>query len=124
MFHKTKMIATKFLVISLLINVLVAGACSILLFIDVTPFTKSFGADDTSRQILSCIYLSIAVTSLFALAVKDMEQMVVWGLLLIQIIYKLLTVAVVKDKSSPIIWTNLGIAMFHTITLILLKKQI
>jgi hypothetical protein len=102
---------------SLFVNVVVAGICSILLFIDYTPFTKSFGIDNTARQILSCIYLAIALVSLYPLIRSSAMEWIVWGLLPMQIIYKLLTVVIVKDKKVPIIWFNLGIALLHLTTL-------
>ena len=131
-------LAVTFAVISLLVNIIVAGACSILIFIDFTPFTKSFGVDTTARQILSCIYLSIATLSFYALARSLHQsswspstsadalatlQWIEWGLFPMQIIYKLFTVAAVKDKRVPIIWFNLAVAILHTVSLYLSYKS-
>jgi hypothetical protein len=130
-------LAVTFIVISLIVNVIVAGACSILLFINFTPFTNSFGDDTTARQILSCIYLSIATISFYALArslyqyyqksksnALETLQWVGWGLFPIQIVYKLLTVVIVLDKKAPVIWVNLAIAILHSISLFLYTKKV
>jgi len=130
-------LAVTFIVISLIVNVIVAGACSILLFINFIPFTNSFGDDTTARQILSCIYLSIATISFYALGRSLYQyyqksksdalqtlQWIGWGLFPMQIIYKLLTVVIVLDKKAPVIWVNLAIAILHSTSLFLSTKKV
>ncbi len=130
-------LASRFIIASLIINIVVAGACSIFMFADFTPFTRDFGVDNTARQILSCLYFAIAFMSLFALA-RALQQSafspasspeawgtllwIAWGLFPLQIVYKLLTLIVVTDKAVPVIWFNLGIAIFHGISLTLAYK--
>ena len=102
---------------SLLINILVLiPVCSGLLF-KVSRFDLVFGIDSTARQILSCIYLAILAFSLAILMFPENISAFLVPLLSLQVFYKLTSVVVIKDKKTPVLWFNLVIAVFHSMTL-------
>lgn len=79
-----------------------------------------FGSDTTSRQILTCMYLTIIVISTYALI--DFQQAIVIGMILFpfQIIYKLLSLILIKDKKVAVYKFNLFVAVFHSMTMIVI----
>lgn len=77
-----------------------------------------FGNDTTSRQILTCMYLTIIVISGYALI--DFKQAIAIGMILFpfQIIYKLMSLILIKDKKVAVYRFNLFVAAFHSVTMI------
>jgi hypothetical protein len=102
--------------IGLIINILVAGFFGISL-LNKKFHTKIYGSDSTSRQILSSIYLAIAITSLFALSNYSYLQQIVFILFPFQIVYKILTLFLITDKRNPVLWSNLTISFYLGIAL-------
>jgi hypothetical protein len=110
------------LLISHGINVLIAGTVGILLFADHDRFKEIYGKETVARRILSCVYLSIALTSAYALAFSEQMLSIALVLFPLQIVYKLLTYFVIEDKKNPVLWFNLGISLIHGSTLFLTLK--
>ncbi len=104
--------------IRLIINILVAGGFGFSL-VNKRLHTKIYGIDNTSRQILSSLYLAIAIINIVALLNENYLKNIVLVLFLFQIIYKILTVFFLTDKRNPILWTNLIIAIYLGLTLCL-----
>ena len=100
-----------------LINVLVAGVMASLLMVDERHITKVFGETTPARQILSSLYMAIAIASFVALCIPYYSITIALVLFPIQILYKLSTLITVSSKSNPIIWWNLVISIVHAISL-------
>jgi hypothetical protein len=105
------------LVASLLLNIVVLIPICFGLAGKLAPFDRVFGVDSTARQILLCLYLAILVASAASLLMPQLRVVFVTALLSIQVFYKLLSVVLIKDKKTPVLWFNLAIALFHTATL-------
>ena len=106
--------------VSLVINVVVAGFWGIVLgFYPRTHFRYGpYGADTTGTRILSSLYLTIALFSLYALLIVPSQMFAVCIFLFgFQIVYKLLTVITVRDIRNPVILSNLAIVLIHSISL-------
>jgi len=82
----------------------------------------SFGEATPARGILLSVYPSIAFASALLLVFHDPKLVAV--LLLLQIIYKLTTPLTVGTLMNPIVVSNLGIAAFHAVTLIVIWRAI
>jgi hypothetical protein len=104
--------------IGLIINILVAGGFGVSL-VNKRLHTKIYGIDNTSRQILSSLYLTIAIISIVALINENYLKNIVLVLFPFQIIYKFLTVFLILDKRSPILWSNLIIGIYLSLVLYL-----
>ena len=104
--------------IGLIINILVAGGFGISL-INKKLHTKIYGTYNTSRQILSSLYLAIAIISILALINENHLKNIVLVLFPFQIIYKILTVFLIVDKRSPVLWSNLIIGIYLSFALYL-----
>ena len=102
--------------IGLIINILVAGFFGISL-LNKKFHTKIYGPDSTSRQILSSLYLSIAILSIVALSNENYLIQIVLILFPFQIIYKILSVFLITDKRNPVLWSNLAISIYLGIDL-------
>jgi hypothetical protein len=74
----------------------------------------AYGARTVARDILLSMYFSILVSSFVLLVVRD-ERMVA-ALLIVQIIYKLAAPFAAWTVSNPVIISNIGIAIFHCVT--------
>ena len=103
--------------ISHVINVLVAGLMALLLIIDERHMEKVFGKNTPARQILSSLYMAIAVASLVALVAPQYSIGIALVLFPIQIFYKLSTLITVSSKKNPVIWWNLVISIVHAVSL-------
>ena len=81
--------------------------------------TWVFGPDSTARQILTCLYATILIASAGALTVGAGRWSVplAWGLFGAQILYKTLSLVVIRDRRVPVYWFNLGVAALHAVTL-------
>jgi hypothetical protein len=96
----------------------VAGLMGTLLFFNAGErITNVFGENTAARQILSCLYLSIAIFSTIGLF--DQRYFIKIALILfpMQIVYKLLTLIAVKDKKNPVPYYNLGISILHSFSI-------
>ena len=78
-----------------------------------------FGARSTAREILTCMYLTILFVSSICLIRGDMSVSTAQSLFGFQIMYKLLTLIVIRNKKAPVYWFNGAIALFHGVTLTL-----
>jgi hypothetical protein len=103
------------LVVSLVVNVAVLVPVTFVLLRDGEPARFAWGPRTEGRQILLAIYLSILVLSC-ALLVWDEPRMAA-GLLLAQVIYKLLSPLTVGTLKNPVVVSNLAIAALHSVTL-------
>jgi len=97
----------KIVYFSHIVNVLVAGMMGTLLFFNLnSPIIEVFGPETPARQILSCVYLSIAVMSSVALISKSKIISIAVVLFPIQIVYKILTLIAVSDILNPVPWST------------------
>ena len=104
--------------ISLIINILIAGFFGVCLALNLNHrIIEVYGIDSTSRQILSCLYLTIALFSIWGLLVSTSTIFIVKVLFPFQICYKLLTFVIVRDKRNPIVVSNIIISVFLIIAL-------
>jgi hypothetical protein len=99
------------------VNVVVAGVIGLLILVGSPRMTRVYGEDTPARRILACLYLAIAAASAYALL--DREQLVAIAVVLfpVQIVYKLLTLVVVRDRRNPVPWWNLAISVLHAVSL-------
>jgi hypothetical protein len=77
----------------------------------------AFGVDTPARRVLISVYAAIALVSAAALAMPaDLRLALVPGLLVVQIVYKLITVPML-GPANPIVLTNLAVVAVHAVTL-------
>lgn len=110
-----------FIIISYIVNILVAGVMGSLLFFNLKGklkerILKVFGENTSGRQILACLYLSIAIFSIIGLFNETYFFKIALFLFPFQILYKTLTLISVKDKSNPVPYFNLAISILHMIS--------
>ena len=113
-------------ILSMCVNIIVAGYFGVRLFgvrlfggsSQSLSLKQSFGEDTPARQILACVYLAIAIMSIWALI--DQARMIDIALVLfpMQILYKLLTLISVRDRSNPVPLSNLIISILHSFSLL------
>ena len=114
----------KFVYLSHIVNVLVAGMMGTLLIINSdSQIIEVFGPQTPARQILSCVYLSIAIMSSVALISKRKTISIAIVLFPVQIVYKILTLIAVSDILNPVPWSNLGVSILHAYSLYLIYKN-
>lgn len=106
------------IVVSYIVNILVAGLMGTLLFVNLKGkieerMLKVFGGNTSGRQILACLYLSIAVFSVFGLFNETYFFKIALFLFPFQILYKTLTLLSVRDKKNPVPYVNLAISILH-----------
>lgn len=106
------------IIISYIVNILVAGLMGTLLFFEFKGklserMLKVFGENTSGRQILACLYLSIAIFSVFGLWNETYFLKIASILFPFQILYKTLTLIAVKDKRNPVPYANLVICILH-----------
>lgn len=78
----------------------------------------AYGDATPARGILLSVYLAIGLVSALLLFLG--EPKLVAALLLVQVVYKVTTPLTVGTLRNPVVVTNLGVAAFHTATLVLL----
>ncbi|MEI7927731.1 MAG: hypothetical protein WCH40_04215 [Verrucomicrobiales bacterium] len=109
------------ILLSLVVNVLVAGymgfAIGFRLNRMLPGLDEVFGPDSTSRQILACLYLAIAVCSVVALADSSLRLRIIVVLFPLQIFYKVLSAFLVTDRRNPVPKANLAISVLHGVSL-------
>lgn len=114
----------KFVYLSHIVNVLVAGMMGSLLFFNSnSQIIEVFGPQTPARQILSCVYLSIAIMSSVALISKRKTISIAIVLFPVQIVYKILTLIAVSDILNPVPWSNLAVSILHAFSLYLIYKN-
>lgn len=109
--------------LSLLLNVVVLTPICAGLMTDATWIRDAYGPLTAARSILLSVYLSIGLVSVLLLLAP--EPRAVGALLTVQVVYKLTTPVTVGTLFNPVVISNLGIAAFHTVTIviILLARQ-
>lgn len=112
------------LVLSLLLNVVVLVPVVAGLTTGATWAARAYGTPSPARSILLAVYLAIlggSVALLLILAVVGPGAALLGAaiaLLALQIVYKVLTVATVRDRlRNPVVASNLAIAVVHAVTL-------
>jgi len=110
----------KLIVLSLLLNIAVLIPVCAGLIMDASWAQASYGAATPARGILLSVYLSILITSFLLLAFRDPRS--VAALLSVQILYKITTPVTVGAFDNPVVISNLGIAVFHAITLLIIWR--
>ena len=114
----------KFFYLSHIVNVLVAGMMGSLLFFNSnSQIIEVFGPQTPARQILSCVYLSIAIMSSVALISKRKTISIAIVLFPVQIVYKILTLIAVSDILNPVPWSNLAVSILHAFSLYFIYKN-
>jgi hypothetical protein len=103
--------------ISLAINILVLVPVSLGLLFDFKKMEPVFGARTTAREILCSIYLTILLASFALLFAGSISRDYARNLLVAQVIYKSLSVLLIRNKRTPVLWFNLAVALFHAFTL-------
>ena len=104
---------------SLIINIVVLIPVCILMARDRFETVRVFGPQSTARQILLCMYLAILAASIAAMSKATWTIAIAVPMLAMQVFYKTLSVVIITDKSTPVLWFNLAIAVFHARTLYL-----
>ncbi|MCB5273656.1 hypothetical protein BJG92_01180 [Arthrobacter sp. SO5] len=111
------------LIVSLLLNIAVLVPVSLVLIRQGRPATYAWGGRTAGRDILLAIYLSILFVSCSLLAgvaaagATPLLETAAASLLIVQIIYKVLTVITVRHSlRNPVVLSNLGIAAVHAVT--------
>jgi hypothetical protein len=112
----------KLIVFSLLLNIFVLIPVCAGLITDASWSQASYGVATPARGILLSVYLSILIASFLLLAFRDPSSVAV--LLSVQILYKITTPVSVGTFHNPVVISNLGIAVFHTITLLVIWRAI
>lgn len=106
------------IITSYIVNILVAGFMGSMLFFDLKGklpdrIYSVFGANTAGRQILACLYLSIALFSVVGLFYAPYFIKIAIILFPFQMLYKTLTLIAVKDKRNPVPYANLAISVLH-----------
>jgi len=107
--------------VSLLLNIAVLTPVCIGLISDAQWAREAYGEGTAARGILLSIYFAIGALSALLLWLRD-ERMVA-ALLLVQVIYKIATPLTVGTIQNPVVVSNLLIAAFHTVTLLLIWRR-
>ena len=114
------------LTLSLGLNALIVFPVSLGMLSGTPGMVAAFGPDSDARQILASVYLAIGLVSLAAMIglmseYRDIIIPMAAGLLMMQVVYKLITVATV-GLGSPVVLTNIAVIVVHTATLISLLR--
>lgn len=112
----------RFIVLSLLLNIVVLIPVCVGLITDANWAQSGYGEMTAARGILLSIYLSILLASCLFLLFRNTSS--VAALLSIQIIYKITTPITVGTLQNPVVVSNLGIAIFHAVTLLVIWRAI
>jgi hypothetical protein len=112
----------RMVVLSLLLNILILVPVCFGLATDAHWTRTSYGEPTAARGILFSVYLSVLFASALLLVFRDPRPAAM--LLTFQVIYKLSTPLTVGTLQNPVVISNLGIAVFHIITLYLIWRVI
>jgi hypothetical protein len=107
------------LVASLLTNIAVLVPVTGGILLEAAWVKRAFGPREPARQILLAIYLAILVLSGSLLVWGDVRMAT--GLLLVQVLYKVLSPVTVGTLRNPVVISNLAIAGLHAVTLSTLR---
>lgn len=107
--------------LSLILNIVVLAPMCIGLISDAQWAREAYGDGTAARGILLSIYFAIGALSALLLWIGDIRM--VAALLLVQVIYKLTTPLTVGSIQNPVVVSNLLIAIFHTVALLLIWKR-
>ena len=105
------------LIASLIFNIVVLIPVTLSIATNADWVHDAYGDGSPARSILLSIYIAIMVASALLLFVRNPHMAA--ALLLVQVIYKVITPFAVGTIQNPVVISNLGIAAFHSITLIL-----
>ena len=116
----------KMLTVSLILNAVIVFPVSIGMLLNQPGMTVAFGPESDARRILASVYLAIGLVSvagLVALALGPTPVVVPMaaGLLVMQVVYKMITVVTV-GMSSPVVMTNVAVIAVHLVTLVVLSR--
>ena len=109
------------IVLSLILNIVVLVPVSYGLATGASWADAAYGAASPARGIVLAVYVAILAASV-VLLFKPLAAAVA-ALLAVQIAYKLLTPFTVGAFDNPVVISNLGIAVFHAITLALIVSR-
>lgn len=112
----------RLIVFSLLLNIAVLIPVCAGLITDANWSRASYGDAAPARGILLSVYLSILCASCLLLVFREPRS--VAALLSVQILYKITTPVTVGTFHNPVVISNLGIAVFHAITLLFIWRSI
>jgi hypothetical protein len=112
--------------LSLLVNIAVLTPVCAGLVSNAAWAQESYGDATAARGILLSVYLAIGLVSALFLFLVGSEQTATFvaPLLLVQIVYKVTTPLTVGTLQNPVVVSNLIIAAFHAVTLLLIWKSI
>lgn len=110
------------IMLSHLVNIAVTFAVVGALWRDTPGMASAYGLDAPARRILACVYLAIGLASLYALARAALGAPHIAGqigltLFPLQILYKIMTVAVL-GFAHPVVIANLMVVALHVATLL------
>ena len=103
---------------SLVLNIAVLTPVCLGLLTDAPWTGAAYGEKSPARDILVSIYLAILLVSIAFLFWR--APIAVAARLTMQVIYKAITPIAVGTVSNPVVVSNLFIAAFHTVTLVLI----
>ncbi|MEM8981469.1 MAG: hypothetical protein AAGC71_00490 [Pseudomonadota bacterium] len=109
-----------FITASLLVNIVVLIPVCYGLFVDAAWANTVYGPATDARQILLAVYLAIGLLSTGLLVFRDPR--LVFGLLAVQVAYKVLTPLTVSAVRHPVVISNLCIAAMHVVTLAVIGR--
>ena len=102
---------------SLLLNIAVLIPVCFGLITDAKWAQTAWGPQTPGRSILLSIYMTISTASIALLAIPDPKS--TSALLMMQILYKFITPLAVGTLKNPVVLSNIAIAVFHSVTVIL-----
>lgn len=105
---------------SLIINIMVLIPVCYFILTNNFRMVKTMGEFTPARGILLSIYSTILLASILLLFFLDVK--LTFGLLFMQIVYKLLSPLTVKTFKNPVVISNIFIAIFHLVTIYTMIK--
>jgi len=106
---------------SLILNIIVLVLVCFSLIKDSKRVQKTAGVFTPARGVLLAIYLTIALASAALLFIQN--NLFIFCLLTLQIVYKIMTPITVRTLKNPIVISNLFIAVFHFATVYLMVTE-
>lgn len=107
---------------SLVLNIVVLIPVCLGIMLDAHWVLYGWGIRQPSLEILVSIYVTILLASVYLLIQQDHKY--IFGLLALQVIYKLLTVVFVGNWHNPVMVSNFIIAIVHSVSLVSLYKEL
>lgn len=105
------------ILISHIVNVIVAGTMCVLLITNNARMTPVYGEPTPARSILASLHGSIAALSLFAIIFPIYSIIIALVLFPLQILYKLSTPITVGRAGHPVVVSNIAISILHLLSL-------